>query len=133
MSENTLIAMEGFVLPIDLPWRSGLVMWVNEQLRCMRVAGEFIPPRFIGYYFQDGAPVGVAGAWTVLLDQNEPMLRMHRMLKQMTLDVYSIECTGDNTPDYILVHDRKSPGACWLWCYSWGIKFIVANNPVSYE
>lgn len=130
MTENTLITMEGFVLPPDLPWRSGFVNLVHEQLRHLHVVGKFKPPRFFGYYFKDGVPICVAGGWTILLDENEDMKRILRVLKVYTLDKYSVECDGDGMPAFILIHDRRPPGVCWLWCYEVGVHFVSTNRPV---
>jgi hypothetical protein len=52
------------------------------------------------------------------------------MLKRLTHGQYSISSTGrDRTPDYLLVHDRRD-GACWLWSFDDGLRFVEAVEPM---
>jgi hypothetical protein len=129
MPENLLIPLPDLDLPPDFPWRVGFVGLVNEQLRRLRATGYFIPPRFFGYYFQAGAPVGVGGCWTVTLDAVQPASLLPRMVERLTLGAYPIaSLLRDRFPDYLLVHDRQD-GACWLWTFTEGLRFVEAVEP----
>lgn len=129
MSENVLIPLPGFNLPLDFPWRVGFVTLVDEQLRRLRATGHFLPPRFFGYYFQGQTPIGVGGSWTVSLDPTRPASLLPELLDRLTQGRYSITCRGSSCkPDFLLVHDRRD-GACWLWTYDDGLKFVEAVEP----
>lgn len=130
MRENVLIPLPGFRLPEDYPWRTGLVEAVDLQLRRLRATGHFSPPRFFGYYFQAGTPVGVAGSWTVTLDHRRPVSLLPGLLEPLTQGKYSIvSATQAKNPDFVLVHDRRD-GACWLWTFNDGMRFIESLDPV---
>ncbi|MDO8538883.1 MAG: hypothetical protein Q7S40_00470 [Opitutaceae bacterium] len=129
MAENVLIPLPGFELPPDYPWRIGFVAMVNDQLRRLRTTGYFLPPRFFGYYFQARMPVGVGGSWTVSLDPSQPTAVLPRMLDRLTQGEYRITSERrDVPPDYLLVHDRRD-GACWLWSFADGLRFVEAVEP----
>jgi hypothetical protein len=130
MPENVLIPLPGFQLPGDFPWRVGFVGLVDDQLRRLRATGHFLPPRFFGYYFQGRTPVGVGGSWTVSLDGARPANLLPGMLDRVTHGQYSIMTNGrDSTPDYLLVHDRRD-GACWLWSFDDGLRFVESVEPM---
>lgn len=130
MTENVLIPLPGFQLPEDFPSRVGFVALVDDQLRRLRATGHFLPPRFFGYYFQGKVPVGVGGSWTVSLDGTRPATLLPGMLDRLTHGQYSITCPGpDTTPDYLLVHDRRD-GACWLWSFEEGLRFVESVEPI---
>jgi len=131
MSENILIPLPKFRLPDDFPWRVGFVTLVDEQLRRLRATGHFLPPRFFGYFFQGEFPVGVGGSWTVSLDAREPMTALPGMIERATNGHFSIVSERrESVPDYLLVHDRQD-GACWLWSFAEGLRFIEATEPVT--
>ena len=131
MRENVLIPLPGFRLPEDYPWRVGLVEAVDLQLRRLCATGHYAPPRFFGYYFQGGTPVGVAGSWTVTLDNRRPVSLLPGLLDPLTQGKYSIVGTGpEKTPDFVLVHDRRD-GACWLWTFKDGLRFIESLEAVT--
>src|SRR5262245_2698957 len=131
MPENILIPLPGFQLPGDFPWRIGFVALVDDQLKRLRATGHFCPPRFFGYYFQAHVPIGLAGSRTVSLDSTRPTSLLPGMLEQITHGQYSITCTGpDRTPEYMLIHDRRD-GACWLWSFDDGLRFIEATEPMT--
>jgi hypothetical protein len=131
MTDNVLIPLPGFALPEDFPWRVGFVKLVDDQLRRLRATGHFLPPRFFGYYFQGRVPVGVGGSWTVSLDAIQPASLLPGMLDELTHGHYSITAARrDSTPEFMLVHDRRD-GACWLWSFADGLRFIEAIEPVS--
>lgn len=131
MADNVLIPLPGFELPVDFPWRVGFVGLVDDQLRRLRTTGHFLPPRFFGYYFQASMPVGVGGSWTVSIDRKRPMSLVPGMLDRLTHGQYSITSTGpEDTPDYLLVHDRRD-GACWLWSFDDGVRFVESVEPMS--
>lgn len=131
MAENVLIPLPGFQLPADLPWRVGFVALVQDQLRRLRATGRFLPPRFFGYYFRAQVPVGVGGSWTVSLDATEPASLIPGLLDKLTHGQYSITSTGaQSTPEFLLVHDRRD-GACWLWSFEEGLRFVEAFEPVA--
>lgn len=53
------------------------------------------------------------------------------MLDRLTHGQYSITSTGpEETPEYLLVHDRRD-GACWLWSFDDGIRFVESVEPMS--
>jgi hypothetical protein len=130
MSENVLIPLPGFQLPGDFPWRVGFVALVDDQLKRLRATGHFLPPRFFGYYFQAKTPVAVGGSWTVSLDSIRPATLIPEMLERLTRGQYSITSRGrESTPDYLLVHDRRD-GACWLWSFEDGLRFVESVEPM---
>lgn len=129
--ENVLIPLPGFTLPEDFPWRVKFVSLVDGQLRRLRASGRFLPPRFFGYYFQGGEPVAVSGSWTVTLDHEPQVMNLTSALEDLTLGQYAIASRTQNTePDFLLVHDRRD-GACWLWRFAYGLRFVMATEPVS--
>src|SRR6185436_1849688 len=131
MSENVLIPLSGFTLPYDFPWRVGFIAMVDDQLRRLRATGHFLPPRFFGYYFQGGTPMAVGASWTVTLENGPELAMLPGSLNRLTLGRYSIASGGPAvTPDFMLVHDRRD-GACWLWSFADGLKFIEAVEPVT--
>jgi hypothetical protein len=130
MPDNVLIPLPSFQLPDDFPWRVGFVSLVNDQLRRLRATGHFLPPRFFGYYFQNGAPVGVGGSWTVSLVPSRPMTLVTSKLDRLTKGLYSIASTSaGSVPDFMLIHDRCG-GSCWLWSFDEGLRFVEAVEPV---
>jgi hypothetical protein len=130
MPENVLIPLPDFQLPADFPWRTGFVALVDDQLRRLRATGHFLPPRFFGYYFQGPTPVGIGGSWTVSLDPTRPASLIPGLLEQETLGQFSITSDDPKTPpDYLLVHDRRD-GACWLWTFAEGVRFVESAEPV---
>lgn len=130
MTDNVLIPLPGFALPLDFPWRVGFVGLVNDQLRRLRATGHFVPPRFFGYYFQGKTPVGVSASWTVSLDVTPPATLLPEMVDQLTHGRFSICGRGrDDLPEYMLVHDRRD-GACWLWSFVDGLRFVEAVEPI---
>ena len=131
MAENVLIPLPGFKLPGDFPWRVGFVALVDDQLRRLRATGHFLPPRFFGYYFQSNVPMGVGGSWTVSLDATHPATLLPEAVERITRGEYSIvSAPGEPSPDYLLVHDRRD-GACWLWSFLDGLRFIEAVEPTT--
>lgn len=129
MTDNVLIPLPGFELPTDYPWRVGFVGLVNDQLRRLRATGRFLPPRFFGYYFQEQLPVAVGGSWTVSLDATQPASLLPRMVERVTQGEYTITSMHrDIAPDFLLVHDRRD-GACWLWSFTDGLRFVEAYEP----
>lgn len=131
MAENVLIPLPGFELPTDFPYRIGFVDLVNDQLRRLRATGHFLPPRFFGYYFQTQVPVGVGGSWTVSLDPSKPTSVLAGQLERITHGEYSIVSERrEALPEFLLVHDRRD-GACWLWSFADGLRFVEAVEPTS--
>lgn len=130
MTENVLIPLPGFTLPGDFPSRIGLVALVDQQLRKLRTTGHFVPPRFFGYYFQARVPIGVGGSWTVTLDDARPVSLLPDLLARVTRGKYGIVGRGPaGKPDYLLVHDRRD-GACWLWTFQEGLRFVESPEPM---
>jgi hypothetical protein len=130
MTENVLIPLPGFTLPGDFPNRIGLVGLVDQQLRKLRTTGHFVPPRFFGYYFQSRVPIGVGGSWTVTLDDSRPVSLLPDLLARVTRGKYGIVGRGPTgKPDYLLVHDRRD-GACWLWTFQEGLRFVESPEPM---
>ncbi len=130
MSENLLIPLPGFSLPTDFPWRVRFIAAVDEQLRRLRATGHFVPPRFFGYFFQGDQPMAVSGSWTVTLDPASAISQLPAALARVTLGQFTIASHGrDIEPDFMLVHDRRD-GACWLWRYSYGMRFVESTEPI---
>ena len=130
MTDNLLIPLPGFALPADYPWRVRFISAVDDQLRRLRASGHFIPSRFFGYYFQGDNPVGVSGSWTVSLEPGQVITRLAADLDRITTGLYSIVSTSRNLPpDFLLIHDRLD-GACWLWKFPFGLRFVEAVEPV---
>ena len=131
MSDNVLIPLPTFSLPVDFPWRVRFISAVDEHLRRLRATGHFRPSRFFGYYFRGDAPMGVSGNWTVTLDAEPPLLQLKAALDRITKGQFSISSSsGDADPDFLLVHDRRD-GACWLWRFEYGLRFVEAVDAVS--
>lgn len=131
MSDNVLIPLPTFSLPVDFPWRVRFISAVDEHLRRLRATGHFRPSRFFGYYFRGEAPMGVSGNWTVTLDAEPPLLQLRSALDRITKGQFSISSqAADADPDFLLVHDRRD-GACWLWRFEYGLRFVEAIDAVS--
>ena len=129
MADNVLIPLPDFELPTDFPWQIGFVSLVNDQLRRLRATGHFLPPRFFGYYFQQHVPIGVGGSWTVSLDRTQQASMLPRLIERMTQGAYTIASAArDALPEFMLVHDRRD-GACWLWSFDDGLRFVEASEP----
>src|SRR3954468_13271543 len=130
MSDNVLIPLPTFNLPADFPWRVRFVSAVDEHLRRLRATGHFRPSRFFGYYFRGEAPMGVSGNWTVTLDVEPALLQMKASLERITKGQFSVVSNSAGTdPDFLLVHDRRD-GACWLWRFQYGLRFVEATDAV---
>ncbi|HEX2852840.1 MAG TPA: hypothetical protein VHO24_06350 [Opitutaceae bacterium] len=133
MTDNVLIPLPSFTLPADFPWRVRFIAAVDEHLRRLRATGHFRPSRFFGYYFRGDAPIGVSGNWTVTLDPEPPLVQLRAALERVTQGQFSI--ASDSTqanPDFLLVHDRRD-GACWLWRFEYGLRFVEAIEAVTGE
>lgn len=130
LADNTLIPLPGFILPRDFAWRVRFVASVDEQLRKLRSTGHFEPPRFFGYFFQGGRPVGVTGNWVVTLDSLPALLALPSALERITQGQYKISTPdSDGVPDFLLVHDSHD-GSCWLWRFPYGLRFVESTDPV---
>jgi hypothetical protein len=129
MIETRMAILNGFRLSEDFQDEVGFMALVNDQIRKLRVTGRFLPPRFFGYYFVGEAPIGVAGSWTVVLDPVEPIISLPPLLREVTDGRYCMVSPGkDVDPFHILVHDRYD-GACSIWPFSDGQRFIEASEP----
>jgi hypothetical protein len=130
MPDNVLIPLPTFTLPPDFPWRVRFVAAVDEHLRRLRATGHFRPSRFFGYYFRGDSPMGVSGNWTVTLDAEPALIQVRAALDRITKGQFSVASRSqDADPDFVLVHDRLG-GACWLWRYEYGLRFVEATEPV---
>jgi hypothetical protein len=97
----------------------------------LRATGHFLPPRFFGYYFRAHVPIGVGGSWTVSLDPARPASLIPGMLDRITHGQYSITSSGAGAaPRFLLVHDRHD-GACWLWSFDEGLRFVESVEPMT--
>jgi hypothetical protein len=131
MTDQLLIDLPEIRLPRDLAWRVKFIEAVEEHIRKLGVAGHFQPPRFFGYYFAGRHPVVLAKNWKVTLDSAPLLLKLRSVLERITDNQFSISSDSDNTePEYMLVHDRHD-GACWLWGFAQGRRFVEAHDPVS--
>lgn len=131
-ADNVLVPLNGLTLPADLPWRVKFVQLVDDHLRHLHAARPFRPPRFFGYYFKGRDPVAVSGNWTVLLDGDDALLKLCGTLDELTCGQFSITTEHGDEPDFILIHDRHD-GACWLWRYAYGLKFVTATDALGEE
>jgi hypothetical protein len=130
ITENILVPLPGFALPRDYPWRVRFVAAVDEQLRRLRSTGYFVPPRFFGYFFQGQQAVGVTGNWVVTLDADTVLGDLPADIEELTHGQYSIaSASNDVVPDFLLLHDTHD-GSCWLWRFSFGLRFVESNEPV---
>ena len=128
MGENLLIPLPGFTLPTDFPSRVGFTAAVDEHLERMRTTGRYEPGQFFGYYFHGSAPVGLSGSWTVALEESAEWHELHAALERLTSGQFGImSAEREAEPDFLLVHDRWD-GACWLWKYSFGMRFVSATE-----
>lgn len=130
MTDNVLVPLPNFLLPPDLPWRVKFIDAVESHLRKLRTTGHFLPPRFFGYYFRGSEPVGVTGNWTVTLDPAPLLNELPCAVEKVTLGQFGIASrTGDEEPEFVLIHDRRD-GACWLWRFAYGLRFVTAIEPL---
>lgn len=131
MTDNLIIDLPELRLPRDLARRVKFTDAVEEHARRLGIIGRYEPSRFIGYYFAGRYPVVVSGHWTVTLD-DVPLLRgLRDMIERLTERRFSIRSvTEDVTPEFMLVHDAHD-GACWLWEYAHGRRFLEARRPVT--
>ncbi len=131
VTDNVLIPLPDLTLPKEFAWQVRFVANVDEQLRRLRSSGHFQPPRFFGYFFQGRRPVGVAGNWVVTLDPSPQLNALPSIVERLTHGLYTITSESlESVPDFILVHDSLD-GACWLWRFSYGLRFVEASEPVS--
>ena len=73
----------------------------------------------------------LVGNWTVTLDAEPPLLQMKAALNRITKGQFSIASgAAEADPDFLLVHDRRD-GACWLWRFEYGLRFVETIDPVS--
>ena len=132
MTDNIIIDLPEIRLPRDLAWRVKFIEAVEEHVRHLGVAGHFQPPRFFGYYFVGRHPVVLARHWKVTLDATSLLWRLRQILERITENKYSIIAPAeDATPEFLLVHDRHD-GACWLWGFAQGRRFVEAYEPVAF-
>ncbi len=129
MTTNVLVPLPGFVLPPDLPWRVRFIDQVEDHLRNLQARGSFRLPRFFGYYFREGEPVAVSGDWTVALDGDTVLASVPGELDRLTCGQFAITANAGEDPEYLLVHDRRD-GACWLWGFVYGFRFVSATDPI---
>jgi hypothetical protein len=130
MPDQLLIDLPEIRLPRDLAWRVKFIEAVEAHVKKLGVAGHFQPPRFFGYYFVGRHPVVLARNWKVTLETAPLLLRLRGVLERLTENQYSIATASEATvPDYLLVHDRRD-GACWLWGFEQGRRFVEACEPV---
>jgi len=130
MTDNIIIDLPEIRLPRDLAWRVKFIEAVEEHVRHLGVSGHFEPPRFFGYYFVGRNPVVLARHWKVTLDATSLLWRLRQILERITEKRFSIVSESEETPpEYLLVHDRHD-GACWLWGYAQGKRFVEAFEPV---
>lgn len=131
MMDNILIDLPEIRLPRDLAWRVKFIEAVEDHVRLLGVAGHFHPPRFFGYYFCGRHPVVLAKHWKVTLDATPLLWRLRQILERMTDNQFSISAPSEETePDFMLVHDRLD-GACWLWGFAQGRRFVEAHEPMT--
>ena len=130
MTDNILVPLPGFTLPCDFAWKVRFIDAVEDHLQKLHAAGHFVPPRFFGYYFNGGQPVAVSGGWTVALDRVPALERLPAAVARLTDGRFAI-CAEENEsqPDFLLIHDRRD-GACWLWRFSFGLRFVAATEPI---
>jgi hypothetical protein len=131
MTDQLLIDLPEIRLPRDLAWRVKFIEAVEDHVRQLGIQGRFEPPRFFGYYFAGRNPVVLARHWKVTLDSAPLLSRLRQILDRMTDHRFNIAAESDEIePDYRLVHDRYD-GACWLWGFEQGKRFVESHVPVA--
>ncbi len=129
-TDHIIIDLPEIRLPRDMAWRVKFIEAVEEHVRKLGVAGHFEAPRFFGYYFAGRHPVVLARNWKVTLDSVPLLQKLRQVLERITENQFSITAESDDgVPDYMLVHDRHD-GACWLWGFAQGRRFVEAHEPV---
>jgi hypothetical protein len=130
MTDNLIIDLPELRLPRDLARRVKFIEAVEDHARRLGIVGRYRPSRFIGYYFAGRYPVVVSGHWTVTLD-DVPLLRgLRDMIERLTEQRFSIRSVSEEImPGFMLVHDAHD-GACWLWEYAHGRRFLEARQAV---
>ncbi len=71
----------------------------------------------------------MTGSWTVTLDPEKPLTELPRTLDRVTSGRFAITGAPDSPPDFMLIHDRLD-GACWLWRFAYGRRFVMATEPL---
>lgn len=133
MTDNVLVPLPNFTLPCDLPWRVKFIDAIEDHLRKLSTRGHFRPPRFFGYYFRGQEPVGVTGSWTVTLDPEPLLAELPCAVERVTFGQFAIASrTNKDEPEFVLIHDRRD-GACWLWRFAYGLRFVSAVEPLIAE
>jgi hypothetical protein len=131
MPDQLLIDLPEIRLPRDLAWRVKFIEAVEAHVKKLGVAGHFQAPRFFGYYFVGRHPVVLARNWKVTLEAAPLLQKLRGVLERLTENQFSIATESDATaPDYLLVHDRRD-GACWLWGFEQGRRFVESCEPVA--
>ena len=131
MPDQLLIDLPEIRLPRDLAWRVKFIAAVEAHVKKLGVAGHFQPPRFFGYYLVGRHPVVLARNWKVTLETAPLLQKLRGVLERLTENQFSIATESDATaPDYLLVQDRHD-GACWLWGFEQGRRFVEACEPVA--
>lgn len=131
MMDNLIIDLPELKLPRDLAWRVKFIDAVEEHARRLGIHGRYEPTRFIGYYFAGDYPVVVSGHWTVTLDDVPLLRRVRDLIERITDERFSIRSGSEQaSPEFMLLHDRLD-GACWLWEYAHGRRFLEARTPVT--
>lgn len=133
MTDNLIIDIPELRLPRDMAWRVKFIDAVEDHARRLGITGRFKVPRFFGYYFMGPRAVVVAGLWTVVVDDAELLRRLRLTVERLTDNRFSIAgaCEGGE-PEFMLVHDTLN-GACWLWDYVHGRRFLEASEPFTID
>jgi len=131
MPDQLLIDLPEIRLPCDLAWRVKFIAAVEAHVKKLGVAGHFQPPRFFGYYLVGRHPVVLARNWKVTLETAPLLQKLRGVPERLTENQFSIATESDAAAsDYLLVHDRHD-GACWLWGFEQGRRFVEACEPVA--
>ena len=64
----------------------------------------------------------------VSVDPVAALIKVPDSLDMVTHGQFDVMARGDAEPDFVLVHDRRD-GACWLWRYRFGLRFVMAQEP----
>jgi hypothetical protein len=130
---NLLVPLDGLRLPRSFPWPLSFVRTVNEELLRLRIVGNYIPPRFFGYFLRAGCPFGVSGNWTVKLESTPSSHRLLEAIELAAKGRYSISAEGpSDQPEFLLLHDRRD-GSCFLWSFASGLRFVEATEAVEFS
>ena len=127
--QDTIVLLGSFRLPRDYAWRVGLVDAIGWHRREIGVKEPYVPPRFVGFFFNHELPVGDCRDARVNLERRPPIEHLPAQVLAATNQQYRITSEpGRIEPPFLLIHDRWD-GACWLRDFASGVRFVTLTTP----